>query len=180
MGQLQENGYIIIILQSKRQIYHLKKGLIAEAEMIVNRMFPLHIQYDVHKCFSIRMQDPTWLRYLHYGHLSFKGLKILHEKNMVEKLPNINNPIEMCEDCIVGKQHRDSFPYGKAWRVEQISQLVHLDICGQINLTSNGNKRDFITFIDDYSRKTWVYFLQETSEAFIVFKSFKARVEKTW
>ncbi|XP_020421230.1 uncharacterized protein LOC18775571 [Prunus persica] len=159
-------------------IHHPEKGLIAEAKMTTNRMFPLHIQYDAQKCLSTRVQDPTWLWHLRYGHLSFKGLKTLHEKNMMEGLPKINCPTEMCEDCIVGKQHRDSFPQGKAWRAEQILQLVHSDICGPINPTSNGNKRYFITFIDDYSRKTWIYFLQEKSEAFVVFKSFKARVEK--
>jgi len=146
--------------------------------MTTNCMFPLHIQDDVQKCLSTKVQDSTWLWHLRYGHLSFKGLKTLHEKNMVEGLPKINCPTEMCEDCIVGKQHRDSFPQGKAWRAEQILQLVHSDICGPINPTSNGNKRYFITFIDDYSRKTWVYFLQDKSEAFIIFKSFKARVEK--
>ncbi|CAL8169006.1 unnamed protein product [Prunus armeniaca] len=99
-----------------------------------------HIQYDVQKCLSTRVQDPTWLWHLRYGHLSFKGLKILHEKNMVEGLPKINCPTKMCEDCIVGKQRRDSFPQGKAWRAEQILQLIHSDISGPINPTSNGNK----------------------------------------
>jgi hypothetical protein len=178
MGQLQERGYIIIIQQSRCQIHHPEKGLIAEEKITTNRMFPLHIQDDVQKCLSTKVQDSTWLWHLRYGHLSFKGLKTLHEKNMVEGLPKINWPTEMCEDCIVGKQHHDSFPQGKAWRAEQILQLVHSDICGPINPTSNGNKRYFITFIDDYSRKTWVYFLQDKSEAFIIFKSFKARVEK--
>lgn len=55
--------------------------------------------------------------------------------------------------------------------------MVHSDICGPITPTSNGNKRYFISFIDDYSRKTWVYFLQAKSEAFATFKSFKALVE---
>jgi len=110
LGQLQEKGYIIIIQRSRCQIQHPEKGLIAEAEMTSNRMFPLHIQHGVQKCLSTRVQDPTWLWHLRYGHLNFKGLKTLYEKNMVEGLPNINNPIEMCEDCIVGKQHRDSFP----------------------------------------------------------------------
>jgi transposase InsO family protein len=36
----------------------------------------------------------------------------------------------------------------------------------------------FITFTDDFSRKTWVYFLAEKSEAIEAFKRFKARVEK--
>lgn len=56
--------------------------------------------------------------------------------------------------------------------------LVHSDLCGPINPTSNDGKRYFIMFIDDYSWKTWVYFLQEKYETFSAFKSFKALVEK--
>ena len=41
-----------------------------------------------------------------------------------------------------------------------------------------GVKKYLIVFIDDYSGKTWVSFLQEKSDAFSAFKSFKARVEK--
>ena len=33
-------------------------------------------------------------------------------------------------------------------------------------------------FIDDFSRKTWVYFVKEKSEVFGVFKRFKAFVER--
>ena len=33
------------------------------------------------------------------------------------------------------------------------------------------------TFIDDCSRKTWFYFLQDKSEAFNAFKNFKTHVE---
>ena len=57
-------------------------------------------------------------------------------------------------------------------------ELVHYDICGPIIPNSNGGKRYIITFINDYSRKIWVYFLQEKSEAFVAFKSYKALVEK--
>ena len=57
-------------------------------------------------------------------------------------------------------------------------ELVHYDFCGPIIPHSNGGKRYIITFIDDYSHKIWVYFLQEKSEAFEAFKSYKALVEK--
>ena len=57
-------------------------------------------------------------------------------------------------------------------------ELVHSDICGPVTPHSNGGKRYIITFIDDYSRKIWVYFLQEKSEAFVAFKSYKVLVEK--
>ena len=35
-----------------------------------------------------------------------------------------------------------------------------------------------MTFIDDYSKKTWVYLLKQKFQAFDVFKSFKAMAEK--
>lgn len=57
-------------------------------------------------------------------------------------------------------------------------ELVHSDICGPITPCSNGGKRYILTFIDDFSRKSWVYFLQEKSKAFLAFKSYKVLVEK--
>jgi transposase InsO family protein len=34
-----------------------------------------------------------------------------------------------------------------------------------------------MSFIDDYSRKVWVYFLKNKSDAFATFKKWKAKVE---
>lgn len=97
---------------------------------------------------------------------------------MVIGLPQIATSPRVCEECVISKQYRTSFPNGKSWRAKNVLELIHSDICGPINPTSNGNKRYLITFIDDYSRKTWVYFLHEKSETFTAFKSFKTHVEK--
>ena len=35
----------------------------------------------------------------------------------------------------------------------------------------------YITFIDDYSRKTWIYLLKAKNEVFEKFKEFKALIE---
>jgi hypothetical protein len=35
----------------------------------------------------------------------------------------------------------------------------------------------YVSFIDDYSRKTWVYFLKSKDEVFRKFKEFKALIE---
>lgn len=35
-----------------------------------------------------------------------------------------------------------------------------------------------LTFIEDFSRKLWVYFLNEKSEIFVTYKSVKNMVEK--
>lgn len=131
--------------------------------MATNRMFPLHTQtqHGNQTCLSSMVQDSTWIWHYQYGHLNFTGLKTLQQKNMVTGFPQIQSPSEICEECILGKQHRDAFPKGGTWRATQVFQLVQSNICGSINPTSNSNKRYFITFIDDYSRKSWVYFLAE-------------------
>ena len=66
------------------------------------------------------------------------------------------------------------------YRVPGIEQLrlILTDICGQITPESFSGKMYFISFIDVFSRKTWVYFFKEKSEMFQVFKRFKAMVEK--
>ncbi|RVW49504.1 Retrovirus-related Pol polyprotein from transposon TNT 1-94 [Vitis vinifera] len=97
---------------------------------------------------------------------------------MVEGLPKLKASQKVCENCLVGKQHRDPFPKESLWRASKILQLIHADICGPINPISNSKKRYLITFIDDFSRKTWVYFLVEKSEAYATFKTYKAKVEK--
>ena len=79
---------------------------------------------------------------------------------------------------MMGKQHRDAFPKRSLWRAIQRLQLVYANICGPIKPPSNSKKRYFISFIDDYSCKVWIYFLAEKSEAFIIFKNLKNLVEK--
>ena len=97
---------------------------------------------------------------------------------MVIGLPPIVIPSQIiCEDCALSKQHRSPFPQGKLWRVNNVLELIHSNICNPINPSSNGGKKYVITFIDDCTRKTWVYFLQDKSKAFGAFKNFKAHVE---
>jgi len=97
---------------------------------------------------------------------------------MVRDLPHLPLLIEICTDCIKGKQHRDLIPKQSNWRATHNLELIHADICGPITPTSNSNKRYILLFIDDYSRKAWVYFLAEKSETLHSFKCFKIMVEK--
>lgn len=176
-GQLQEKGYVITIKKGVCEIYDpIKSGVISIIQMSSNRLFPMKIE-SIQSCLMSETRDLSWLWHFRYGHLSFGGLKALEEKNMVTGLPKIAVPSKICEECVVSKQQRSKFPKGKSWRAKDVLELIHSDICGPINPTSNGGKRYLITFTDDFSRKTWVYFLQAKAEALTAFKSFKALVE---
>ena len=56
-------------------------------------------------------------------------------------------------------------------------ELIHYDVCGSMPSTSLSGYDYYVTFIDDYSRKTWIYFLNTKSEVFKKFKEFKALIE---
>jgi transposase InsO family protein len=62
-------------------------------------------------------------------------------------------------------------------RAEGILQLVHIDVFGPVSVPSLGKFVYYVSFIDDFLRNTWIYFLRKKSEAFDRFKEFKALVE---
>ena len=55
--------------------------------------------------------------------------------------------------------------------------LIHSDICGPMSARALSGVEYLVTFIDDRSKKTWIYFLKTKDEVFSRFKEFKALVE---
>jgi GAG-pre-integrase domain/Integrase core domain len=123
-------------------------------------------------------REKDWLWHLRFGHMNFEGLKEIASKKMVHRLPLVDYPNKFCEGCVIGKHPRSSFPKVTEYQANNPLELVHTDICGPIQPSSIGENWYFITFIDDFSRKTWVYLLKEKSKAFEVFKKFKVFVDK--
>ena len=56
-------------------------------------------------------------------------------------------------------------------------EIIHTDVCGPMQTATVSGNRYFLTFIDDYSRMCWVYFMRQKSEVFNIFKKFKMMVE---
>ena len=69
-----------------------------------------------------------------------------------------------------------SFPSGGK-RAKQILELVHSDVFRPMKVPSLGKSVCYVSFIDDFSRNTWIYFLKKKSKVFDRFKEFKALVE---
>ncbi|KAH9704396.1 hypothetical protein KPL70_011449 [Citrus sinensis] len=57
-----------------------------------------------------------------------------------------------------------------------ILDLIHSDVWESPDISMGGAKY-MVTFIDDYSRRCWVYPIKKKSDVFLVFKEYKARVE---
>ena len=54
---------------------------------------------------------------------------------------------------------------------------MHSDVFGSVKVPSLGKSMYYVSFIDDFSRNTQIYFLKKKSEVFDRFKEFKALVE---
>ncbi|WVZ24581.1 hypothetical protein V8G54_003125 [Vigna mungo] len=124
---------------------------------------------------DIAQEESKELWHKRLGHMSEKGLEIL-AKDHLQSIKG--QPLELCEDCLAGKQRRVSFRrYESGRRKEHILDLVHLDVCSTSE-KSLGGAQYFVTFIDDHSRKLWVYPLKRKDEVLRIFKEFHTSVER--
>ncbi|GAU34012.1 hypothetical protein TSUD_212730 [Trifolium subterraneum] len=178
VGQLQQKNLTIVFKHDVCQIVHNERGLILTTQISANRMYMIFVPMVLPTYMQVSKVNETQLWHNRYAHLSLKSLKTLNQKKMVKGLLEVEDIEDKCVDCLSGKKHRDSIPKNAVWRASNKLELVHSDICGPINPTSNGGNRYFITFTNDFTRKTWIYFLHEKSEALDCFKKFKTLVEK--
>ena len=102
------------------------------------------------------------------GHPSLPKLKI-----MVPILKNLR--VLECESCQLGKHVRSSFPK-TTQRCNSPFSTIYSDIWGPSRVTSFGF-RYFVTFIDEFSRCTWVYLMNDRSELLPIFMSFLNEIE---
>ncbi|KAE8707982.1 hypothetical protein F3Y22_tig00110365pilonHSYRG00123 [Hibiscus syriacus] len=86
------------------------------------------------------------------GHMSEKGMNTLLSKGKLLDLKNID--VGLCKDYIFGKQKKGPSP------VPYLAGSLY-----------------YVTFIDDSTRKVWVYFLKKKSEVFDNFRKYKVMVE---
>ncbi|CAJ2628653.1 unnamed protein product [Trifolium pratense] len=178
IGQLVEKGFTMTLGNNQMNVYNEESKLVLCATLSQSRTFPVKFESSNSHCLaSEAIHDAAWLWHLRYGHLNFKGLSDLKNKDMVHGLPEIRVPKDMCRNCLVDKQARKSFADHIAVRARDKLDIVHSDVCGPFTESLGGN-RYFVSFVDEFSRMMWVYPMKTKDEVLVVFQRFKAVVEK--
>jgi GAG-pre-integrase domain len=116
------------------------------------------------------------LWHMRLGHMSDWGLIELSNQGFFGKY-NISK-VGFCDHCLFGKQKRATFNTPAMHVTKGILDYIHADVWGPSREASLSGARYMVTFINDYSRKVWVYFLKHKYEAFDAFKSWKVMIEK--
>ena len=64
-----------------------------------------------------------------------------------------------CKGCARGNNIKNPFPNSET-KMKGMQELINSDVCGPMPSTYLSGYEYYVTFIDDYSRKTWIYFLK--------------------
>lgn len=119
---------------------------------------------------------------LWHHRLGHPGRNALQQiSHLVDGLDNVDltqqtGIIPVCNGCEYAKAHRQ--PFGnKTDRATKILELVHSDLCGPQRIPSINGALYALTFIDDATRFSTIYFIKKKSDVFSKFKQYKALIE---
>ena len=117
----------------------------------------------------------TWHRRL--GHTNFDLLNDLCKHELVIGLPKLeftkDKPYDACQK---EKKYKSLFKLKNVVSTSRPLELIHMDLFGTTRVESFDGMHYAYVLVDDYSRYTWVCFLDYKNDAFKGFKNFTKRV----
>jgi histone deacetylase 1/2 len=85
------------------------------------------------------------------------------------------NKVVVCDACQQGKSHQ--LPFSLSTRVTTAPlEIIYYDVWGPAQTSVSGHQF-YVSFVDAYSRFTWLYLLKHKSDVFQVFLQFQQHVE---
>nr|GEX07347.1 zinc finger, CCHC-type [Tanacetum cinerariifolium] len=106
------------------------------------------------------------------GHVHYKRMQDMSKDGLISAF---NMDTKKYKTCMMIKITKN--PFQNVKRETKILELIHSDLCDLHATSSLGNKKYFVTFIDDALRFCYVYLLHSKDEALDKFKVFKTKVE---
>jgi hypothetical protein len=120
------------------------------------------------------IENPCELWNTILAHINYKALSYVCKA--IRGIPELKVDHEgVCNGCAQGKNIKNPFPNRDS--KAGVLELIHSDVCGPMPSSSISGYVYYVSFIDDYSHKTRVYFLKSKDEVFSKFKEFKALIE---
>ena len=105
-------------------------------------------------------------------------LKKLMKKELIKGLKDVTfEKDKLCSACQVGKQVTNTHPTKAYLSTSRVLDLLHMDLFGPTTYASLRGKKYCLVIVDDYSRYTWTFFLQDKAEVLSIFKKFAKNVQ---
>ncbi|KAG8485682.1 hypothetical protein CXB51_019024 [Gossypium anomalum] len=104
---------------------------------------------------SLSDDDITKLWHMRLGHMSENGMVELSKRGLLDG-QGIRK-LNFCEHCVFRKQKR---VHRGIHNTKGTMEYIHSDLWGSPRVPSRGGANYMLTFIDDFSRKVWAFFLK--------------------
>ncbi|KAH9699463.1 retrovirus-related pol polyprotein from transposon RE1 [Citrus sinensis] len=128
-------------------------------------------------CMNSKCLLSTSVLHQRLGHPNSKILNHVIQSCSSFKPINGNKEFDSCDACKFGKMHRLHFPTTET-KTKQPLAILHTDLWGPAPVVSTQGYKYYVSFVDDFTRFTWIFPLKTKDETLHVFKIFKAQVEK--
>ena len=178
ISMIEDRGFSVYILDGKVHIFPNSAGPSDSRVIGVRSGKQYKLLFQPHHALSHNQSSDELCELWHrrMDHLRHPALRMLTE--MTTGMPESSTESSgVCRGCALGKYTKTAFPSSDS-RSEGVLQLIHSDLCDPMSSTSLTGYDYYITFIDDFSRKTWIYFLRsKKSKVLLRFQEFKALVE---
>jgi hypothetical protein len=113
------------------------------------------------RCLISQSSSELWKWHRRLGHLSFNLLCRVSGLGLLRGLPLLKFESHLvCAPCHHGKMIAASHSSINTMMTEHPGQLLHMDTVGPSRVRSMGGKWYVLVIIDDYSRYSWVFFLE--------------------
>ena len=109
--------------------------------------------------------EPNELWHRRIAHVHYRALPLASKA--IEGLPEMQTKHDgVYKGCAKGKNTKKTFPSSES-KEKGILEIIHFDVCGLMSSSSLSGYIYYVSFIDDFSRKTQIYFLKKKDEVFI-------------
>jgi hypothetical protein len=123
---------------------------------------------------AIKISVDRWYCRLGYPSSEIVGHVISKHNLPCAQLGNLGH--SMCDACACAKAHQLPFPVSLSHALAPL-ELLFSDVWGP-TIDSFSHKKYYVSFIDDYSKFTWIYLLCHKSEVSKYFLEFQQLVER--
>ena len=149
-----------------------KKGIFVGKGYVSDDMFKLNVEINKSGTSSVYMLSCVNFWHARLCHINSRYVGMMSGLGLI---PKLNNKFEKCEVCSIAKITKG--PHKSVVRNTTLLELIHTDICEFGSILTRGGNKYIITFIDDFSKFTFVYLLKNKSDALETFKIFLLEVE---
>ncbi len=113
-----------------------------------------------------------------HSHLGHPAFQVVSQIISRFKLPVVSNKVDnSCSACFSSKSKQLSFSLSST-QINAPLELIYSDVWGPSPICSRNGFKYYVSFVDAFSRYTWLYPMTHKNDAFSIFLKFQKYVER--